>query len=270
LLLYLDEGRSVVTGALTRNTLAAQPGVANITNTLALTGDTVQGNITTFLRREFNIEGYVDTSKGRVRSTVYQVNRFANTQTLRVVGPATFPINVPYEQDYLQRVRLSSTVDRVMRRIRGTTLLSEDKDYTTYPLTIDFAAGGTVRWFESLPGPGADHFDLDVHQARAMRASHYRPGRTRYETRLADVFDGSNHWRSATETDPGGTFDWNSVRRYLFTDNRGNCYSAGLTTENGELQTRTRGTECPNGRNAVRWYAHPDGAPEPMLWTAAP
>ena len=45
---------------------------------------------------------------------------------LRVTGPATFPRNVIYSQDYLQQVRLSSTVDRVMRRTLGTTLLSED------------------------------------------------------------------------------------------------------------------------------------------------
>lgn len=270
LLLYLDEARAVVTGALTRNTLAAQPGVPSITNTLALSGNTVQGNITTFLRREFNIEGYVDTSKGRVRSTVYQVSRFQNLQTLRVVGPPTFPTNVPYEQDYSQSVRLSNTVDRVMRRTRGTTLLSEDKDYTTYPLTIDFASGGNVQWFESLPAPFQDYFDLDAHQARAIRATHFRPGHTRYDTRLADVFDGSHHWRDATQTDPGGHFDWDSTRRYLFTDNRGSCYSAGLTTADGELQTRTRGTECPNGTNGLRWYAHPDGAPEAMLWAAFP
>ena len=270
LLLYLDEARSVVTGAVTRNTLASQPGVAAITDTVALAGSTVQGNISTFLRREFNIDGYVDTSRGRIRSSVYQVSRFQNTQTVRVTGPATFPRNVIYEQDYLQQVRLSSTVDRVMRRTLGTTLLSEDKDYTTYPLTIDYASGGEVRWFESLPGPIADHFDLDVHQARGIRASHFRRGQTRYTTRLSDVFDASHHWLGATQTDPGGDFDWYSTRRYLFTDNRASCYSAGLTTANGELQTRTRGTECPNGTSALRWYTHPDGAPEAMLWTAHP
>lgn len=271
LLLYLDESRSVVTGALTRNTLAAQPSVANLTHTLALNGETLAGDISTYLRREFSIEGYVDTSQGRVHSSVYQVSRFANKQTLRVVGPddSTLPRGEDYPQDYMQKVRLSSTVDRVSRRLRGTTLLSEDKDYTSYPLTIDYAAGGYVRWYEDLPGASPRYYDLDVHHARGMRASHYRRGSTRYDTSLADVFDGYHSWDQPTPTNPGGTLAGWGKRRYLFTDNRGSCYSAGLTTANRELQTRTRGSECPNG-NGIRWYAHPDGAPEAMLWTAHP
>ena len=176
-----------------------------------------------------------------------------------------------YFQDYLQKVRLSSTVDRVSRRVRGTTLLSEDKDYTTYPLTIDYANGGEVRWSDEdgLPAPVSDGYLLSVHQARAMRATHFRLGMgSRYDTSLADVFDANHAWRP-DGTFEGDHFDWWSTRRYRFTDNRGSCYSAGLATADGELQTRTRGGECPNG-NGIRWFAHPDGAPEALLWTVNP
>jgi hypothetical protein len=270
LLLYLDESRSVVTGALTRNTLAGQPSVANVAHTLALNGQTLAGDITTYLRREYTIEGYVDTSQGRIHSSVYQVSRFANKQTLRVVGPddSTLPRGENYEQDYMQNIRLSNTADRVSRRVRGTTLLSEDKDYTSYPLTLNYAAGGQVLWFDDLPYASTDYQDLDVHHARGMRASHFRRGGARYDTSLADVFDAHGKFDRVTQTTPEVFERW-SKRRYLFTDNRGSCYSAGLTTADGELQTRTRGTECPNG-NGIRWYAHPDGAPEAMLWTANP
>jgi hypothetical protein len=272
LLLYLDKGRSVVTGAVTLNTLANQPGVPTIMHTLTQSGDTVEGDITTFLRREYRIEGYVDTSHGRVRTNLYQVSRFANTQHLKVVGPNPFelPRNEPYTQDYLQTVRLSNTVDRVTRRLAGTTLLAEDRDYTTWPITIDFHNGGEVQWFESLPAPLSSHTELAAHQARGQRGTHYRLGASSpYSSRLVDQFDASHKWLEATPTSPGGDYDWWSKRRYLFTDNRGSCYSAGLTTANGELQTRTRGTECPNG-NGIRWYAHPDGAPEPTLWMPNP
>lgn len=272
LVLYLDEGRSIVTGALTRNTLASQPSVPSIASTLTFSGNVLSGDITTYLRRQYNIEGYVDTSQGRVRSTVYQVSRFANTQTLRVVGPdtSTLPNREPYDQEYLQQVRLSSTVDRVMRRIRGTVLLSEDKDYTTYPLVLDYSTGGRVDWSDDgLPFASPDHYEFYGGNARGQRASHYRPGRSRYETSLSDVFKGSHDWLP-TGTFPGNNFNWWSTRRYLFTDSHDSCYSAGITTTNGELQTRTRGTECPNGINGLRWYSHPDGAPEAMLWAANP
>jgi hypothetical protein len=273
LLLYLDQGRSVVTGALTRNTLATLSAAPAISHTLAQSGDTVEGDITTFLRREYRIEGYVDTSHGRIQTNLQQVSRFANTQHLKVVGPNPFtlPRNVPYAQDYLQTVRLSNTVDRVSRRLRGTTLLSEDKDYTTWPISIDYHDAGEVRWFESLPAPVPSQFELAVHQARGQRGTHYRLGSSgRYDSTLADVYDASHDWREATEATPEADYNWSSTRRYLFTDNRGSCYSAGLTTANGELQTRTRGSECAGRRNGIRWFAHPDGAPEALLWTVNP
>jgi hypothetical protein len=272
LLLYLDKGRSVVTGAVTLNTLNSQPSVPTLMHTLTQSGDTVEGDITTFLRREYRIEGYVDTSHGRVRTNLYQVSRFANTQHLKVVGPdpTTLPSGTPYTQDYLQTVRLSNTVDRVTRRLAGTRLLAEDRDYTTWPISIDFHNGGMVEWFEGLPAPFSDHIELLAHQARGQRGTHYRLGaNSAYASRLVDQFDASHKWRAATPTTQGGDYDWWSTRRYLFTDNRGSCYSAGLTTANGELQTRTRGTECANG-NGIRWYAHPDGAPEATLWMPNP
>ena len=272
LLLYLDKGRSVVTGALTRNTLASLPTMPTISHTLTQSGDTVEGDINTLLRREYRIEGYVDTSHGRIQTNLYQVSRFANTQHLKVVGPNPFdlPRGQIYSQDYLQTVRLSNTVDRVSRRLRGTTLLSEDKDYTTWPITIDYHDAGEVRWFEGLAAPIPSRFELAVHQARGQRGTHYRLGSSgRYDSALADVFDASHDWRDATTTTPEADYNWASTRRYLFTDNRGSCYSAGLTTTSGELQTRARGTECVGG-NGIRWYAHPDGAPEALLWTVNP
>jgi len=272
LLLYLDKGKNVVTGALTRNTLASMPSVPTLMHTLTQGGDTVEGDITTVLRREYRIEGYVDTSHGRVRTTLYQVSRFSNTQHLKVVGPdpTTLPRGENYPQDYTQTVRLSNTVDRVTRRLHGTTLLGEDRDYTSWPISIDFSNGGEVRWSdEGLPFASPSHYEIDVHQARGQRGTHFRLGASsRYDSALADVFDGSHSWRQTGVFDEGH-YDWWSKRRYLFTDNRGSCYSAGLTTANGELQTRTRGTECVGG-NGIRWYAHPDGAPEALLWMVNP
>jgi hypothetical protein len=67
-----------------------------------------------------------------------------------------------------------------------------------------------------------------------------------------------------------GHTNWWSRRNYLFTDNRTGCYSAGLTTANQTQTGRTRGEACPNGRNALRWYSHPDGSPDSMGWAPTP
>jgi len=108
-----------------------------------------------------------------------------------------------------------------------------------------------------------------VHQARGQRTNQFRRGTARYETTLSDIFDGVRRMRDVDNSDTLTDTEHNSSRAYLFTDNRGGCYSAGLTTEDGELQTRTRGQACPNG-NGLRWWSHPDGSPDSMGWAPAP
>jgi hypothetical protein len=81
LLVYLDPHAKQVTGKLTRNTLAGQLPVPAIGDTLKTDADGhVSGDITTTLSRHFVIEGYADTSHGRVKTTVDQTVAFADTQ----------------------------------------------------------------------------------------------------------------------------------------------------------------------------------------------
>ena len=274
LLLDLDEGRSVVPGAVTRNTLATQ--AAAPVETVALDEQAVvvgeldarhlTGTVTTRSVREYRIEGYVDTSRGRIRSFVYSNNRFLNTITLDVLSSPETPLFDFYFADYGQKVRLSSTVDRVSRRTLGTTLLSEDKLYSTYPLVLDYRNAGD----QLGGGPVPARFDLVVHQARGQRTNQYRRGTARYSTSLSDIFDGVRH-QTGSEGDSNLVVNaLGSERAYLFTDNRGGCYSAGLTTQFGQLQARTRGDACPNGTNGLRWWSHPDGSPDAMGWAPAP
>jgi hypothetical protein len=276
LVLYLDKGRAVVSGAVTRNTLAAQEAAPVVTNTLSQTTGTIgpypnyhlTGQVATRSTRAFRIDGYVDTSRGRIVSTVIQTSRFVNTLTYDVTSMTPNPFD-DYDADFLQKVRMSSTVDRTARRTLGTTLLSEDKLYSSYPLIIDYHHEGNNRSDGEFGGAGTNVFTLSVHQARGMRTSQYRRGTARYETSLSDIFDGSHDYFSPELGGVGDT-NWDSSRAYLFTDNRGGCYSADLTTLSRELQTRTRGQACPNGTNALRWYSHPDGSPDSMGWAPAP
>ncbi|HZH43119.1 MAG TPA: peptide-N4-asparagine amidase [Lysobacter sp.] len=267
LLLYLDRGRVQVTGAVTRNTLAAQPAAPNVRNELRRVEETVDGRIITTARRDYVIEGYVDTSRGRIHSRVWQSSRFANTQTFRVSGhdPATLWWDDPYKHDYLQTVRLSSTLDRGSRRTLRGVLLAEDREFVSYPLILDYRHAGML-----VPGEFGDTFishvfEAEAHQARGVRAAHVRPGMPPYRTALADVFDARHAWQR-TDTAPGARSTRASRRSYGFTDTFGSCYAAMLATADGQLTERTRGTTCPGSRNALRWYAHADGSPDGLDW----
>ncbi|MGO4549686.1 hypothetical protein AB4059_01080 [Lysobacter sp. 2RAF19] len=272
LILYTDHGRAIVPGAVTANTLG--PASPTETNTLAQTDFTppgmglthhLTGTVTTRARRDFHIDGYVDTSRGRIRSTVIQSNRFTDAVTWDVTAPEDRTDD--YFGSFLQKVRLASNVDRTSRRTLGTTLLSEDKLATSYPLLIDYFQDGEWRSVDEQSGIVANNIQMTVHQARSIRTSQFHRGTARYETRLADVFDAT---RQYVGEPTNAETEWNSSRDYLFTDNRGGCYGAGLTTSFGVLQTRTRGDGCPGGVSGLRWWSHPDGSPDSMGWAPAP
>lgn len=271
LVLYVDRNRAIVPGAVTSNTLAES--TPTVTDTLVETTSSNEGTVTRHLTgdlvtrsvRSFRISGYVDTSRGRIVSTVQQRNYFVNRNIFDVTASGVVALWEDFDADHGQKVRLTSSVDVTSRRVLGTTLLSEDKSYTSYPFILDYRNAGAHRSSTEFSLANPERFSALVHQARVQRTSQFRRGTPRYTTSLLDVFDGTREF-----TAPAGYFNWGSAREYLFTDNRGGCYSAGLTTMEGSLETRTRGDACPNGVNGLRWWSHPDGSPDSMNWAPAP
>lgn len=79
LLLFLDHGSTQVTGALTRNTLTSPAlaikenlkGTATVTGTIGVTSD-----------RQFTISGYVNTSHGKVVTSLSQHQSFSSKETI--------------------------------------------------------------------------------------------------------------------------------------------------------------------------------------------
>lgn len=257
LLVYRALKTAQVTGAITRNTLTLplQPAV---TDTLALTGDVVQGDVITRLDRRFVIEGYVDTAQGRIRSTVNTHVQFTNTQNVWAQGLA-----FPDYRGYAQRLDLNSTVDRVSRRWRGDVLLSEDREHICYPLQLDKRATGELDLGDEIISINYDLLAIDLDQRRIKRGDQFRRGTARYLSNLVDRFEGSYDLSNAMPTPTRS-----SVRSYLFTDSRGTCYRARLTTLEGALASYQAGAGCPDGVNRVRWFAHPDGSPDALGWTS--
>lgn len=78
LLLYLDSGSSSVTGALTQNTLTSAP-TPKVTENLNV-GATTTGTVTVGSSRQFVQSGYVNTSHGKVTTTISQSINFLNNQ----------------------------------------------------------------------------------------------------------------------------------------------------------------------------------------------
>src|ERR1700733_1410075 len=83
LLLYLDPDAKEVSGEVTKNTLAAVPTPV-VSKNLKVNGANITGTVNVTSKRNFVISGYVNTSHGRVTTTLAQNLQFGNDQTFNI------------------------------------------------------------------------------------------------------------------------------------------------------------------------------------------
>jgi hypothetical protein len=129
LLVFTDHGAAQVSGGLLSNTLSAAPSPVVTQNIQSNSNGTFTGSITVSSNREFAISGYVNTSHGRVETTLQQSVRFRNTQEFDV-NPTT---SSPDEQNAQQ----SSSVDSLLT-VRDGRATRTSEQHFSYPLTIDY------------------------------------------------------------------------------------------------------------------------------------
>ncbi len=84
LLLYLDSGSTMVTGALTQNTLSAAPNPVVTENVNV--GAKTTGTVKVASNRQFTQSGYVNTSHGKVTTTISQSINFVSFQQFNISG----------------------------------------------------------------------------------------------------------------------------------------------------------------------------------------
>jgi len=250
LLVYRDPHSTTVSGAVTRNTLAGQAALPTRTDTLVSSGDTLTGTVATSLRRDFVIDGYIDTARGRIRSRVVQTVLFSTTQTFDNLMSAS-------QYRYQQDVRLVSKVWRNSYSSLGSTQLLRDNEYFSWPLHLFF--------HEDFPtanaGSATPNTLATLSQGAHHTGNHDRRNIARYVTAMHDTFEGLAETHLAD-----GQFSSHAeaAQGFLFEDNRGSCYDRMVAWDAG--RSSVSGTSCPGGVNSVRAFARPDGSPESLGW----
>lgn len=256
LLIYEDKGSNQVSGAVLLNTLASSGDSPTVTDSIHPGGDSLSGQITTKLDRGFIIEGYVNTSKGRVDASVEQASHFQNTQDFYLDG-----LTFPNYREYRQHVQLASQTLQHSQRIRAGLVLSDDLVTTSYPLDLLYDMTGYVLYAdinEAYPLQGT----VSATQHRNLDAVHLKHDAAPYASQVRDNFVSTNTYNTVT----GKNSNWQSQADYHFYDTQGSCYQSALTALNGVVATEANGADCPNGQNAVLWFAHPDGSPDSLGW----
>ena len=226
LLLDLDPGASQVMGAVTRNTLAALPVVSIQENLSTAADGTVTGTVATESRRSFTIAGYVDTSHGRVETTVRQNVSFSNDQEF-VVAETEFVQNIA------QKTAITSGTET-----KGNHGVVHREQHFSWPLDLDISlvlnddgslaqTTSSDQTYESRQvqgAPGSPHQSTVVNNVKTVDTLLFSPAGA--VTGFAD--------RTSSQTYRSRTSD-------------GDCYSRTITSADGILTSVTDGQGCGNG-----------------------
>lgn len=224
LLVFEDHGSRRVTGGLLRNTLSAAPS-PTVTEDITLGADsTYTGTVTVGSNRRFEISGYVNTSHGRVETTVNETVDFLSKQE--------FDVNATTE---IQNAQQSSTVDSRVTTHGGPNAGVVEKNFS-YPLTVDYAfiVNSDGSFYQTVT---SDQQDL----LREERTTGNGPAMVSNERNQVNATDTLNWDASGNLLGPTGS---KTTQTYRLQNSRGFCFDRRLTAEAQKLISVTDGPGC--------------------------
>lgn len=243
-LLYLDAHSRQVTGQIERNTLVGQPPTPVISDTLVTdTSGNITGDINTRLSRHFVIQGYADTSRGRVHTKVEQTVAFADTQG--------FTIN---DTTYRQVTDQLTSVNSVSQSSIGRFVIGEHREKLRYPLHLDIN--------EQVAADGSFTLATTAHQGYLQDGAHGLFGLTLYRSHLTNTVDSSDTLAFDANGNFTGHNGQQSSQKFAFHDSLGGCYRSAVATLAGVVTSYDNGEGCPDRHNRLYWFSHPDGSPQ--------
>jgi hypothetical protein len=226
-LAYTDHGAQRVSGGLLSNTLGAAPAPA-VSESIHSnpSGPGFTGSILVTSNRVFAISGYVDTSHGRVITTLEENMSFVNRQEFDV-SPSTD----------IQNAQQTTRVDElVSTRTGGAETLSER--HFTYPLTLNYSL--------IFNGDGSSTQITTSDQRDIERDSRVGWGGR------GSTLDNHVHATDTLQFDSSLNVTGNSASQttqsYRRTSDDGSCYSRTLTARSQKLAAVQDGQGCSGQR----------------------
>ncbi|MGA7754275.1 MAG: peptide-N4-asparagine amidase [Candidatus Sulfotelmatobacter sp.] len=208
LLLFLDKGSTQVTGAMTQNTLAAPSPIVkeNLKGT-----STVTGTIGVVSDRKFTIAGYVNTSHGKVSTTVEQHQHFHSTQAIDF-DTVNFTV-LNQKTSVENRVSSVTTVSE-----HGGTVVNHT-DFS-FPITVDFIYPVSTSPFG---------FTVSTSQVYSLNEKTTQNGSLR-------AFSSVNDSGKATDVSPAM-----STQEYTTYNSSGRFYDCHITSKDNTLTNVSQG-----------------------------
>ena len=225
LLVYQDHGTQKVWGGILSNTLSAAP-MPTVTENISA-GPTFTGTEAVASNRNFEISGYVETSHGRVETTIEQKVDFLSTQEFDVTSPNT----------EIQNAQQTSIVDS-RTTTRGGPYAGKVERHFSYPLTLDYKF--------IVNGDGSFYQTVTSQQQELARETNSMHGERAYVSNLdnkVNATDTLNWDASGNFLGPTGAA---TTQAYRFKDSFGRCYDRTIAAAAQKLTTVTNGPGCEN------------------------
>ena len=225
LLVFTDHGSREDTGGLISDTLSAAPTPQVNENLTTNSSGVVTGTVSVSSNRAFSISGFVNTSHGRVVTTVEQKVNFLSTQT--------FNVN-PKTGGDVQNAVQTSTVDSQTTTQQGVLRQTVSK-HVSYPLTVDFSfipnADGSVSQATSV---NQQNLQTDT---KALNGFPLFESNTQEQALSTDTLsiNAANQLTGAVG---------NSSASFQSNDSLGHCFSRSLTAKDQVLTNVTDGKSC--------------------------
>ncbi len=222
LLLYQDSGSSQVTGAVTQNTIG-QPD-PNITENISTNGTISYGTLSVTSSRGFTLEGYANTSHGRVDTKVVQSIDFSNAQKyyVRLDGSV-----------YDQFVGQTTTISSATTTQDSGNILTNNKQYS-WPLTLSYG-------FTGFPDGSYQQY-AQIQQAFHKSELVKLNGTSIYSSTFSDAVAPKDLLMvdaSGTATTKGQA----NSETYQYSNSNGACWNERVRAANGVL-TSVQGGSC--------------------------
>ncbi len=208
ILLFLDHGSAQVTGAVTKNTLTSPSPV--VTENLQGTS-TVTGTIGVTSNRHFTIAGFVNTSHGKIRTSISEHQNFSSTQAIDFDTVNATVLD--------QKTSVQTSVDSTTTVLgRGDPVTTHDE--FSFPITVDFV----------YPVPSAT-FGFTVATAQKYQAE-------KQVSRSGDLVSFSSVTNSVKASDVAPS---SSSQNYTDFSSEGDFYNCQIASQSNTLTKVSRG-----------------------------
>ncbi len=224
LFVFTDHG-SKVTGGILANDLAAEPSPVVTENLTKDKNGNVSGTVDVSAIRSYKITGYVNTSHGRIETTVEQNIDFINKQKFYV--SASSP---NYTQDITQSTRIEA---RTIAKDGFVTAESEKR--FLYPLTVDIHQTPTTTGLAIA---------TTVRQADRLNKTESLNGYKLFTSELNNEVASGDTLSLDANFNILGHSDQRSFQKYFTANSLGYCYSREITARNDILTNVIDGEGC--------------------------